>query len=487
MQFLTAFEVPSRKSLVRGSLPRDGMIKPFEATDLIVHSAPRALTCIDLFAGCGGLSLGLHQAGWEGVFALERSPMAFETLNHNLVSKPTHFPHWPSWFPREACSIQKLTKKYRLELKSLRGEVMLIAGGPPCQGFSYAGKRQKHDHRNQLYKSYLEVVGLVRPALVLLENVTGITREFGGKKKRGRGRPPMPYSKRIKRALEKKFGYEMCETEVLASDFGVPQSRVRFVAIGVDRSQFPRGSQAFDPDELLGKVRQALLTTHGLPVDRPISCREALSDLEYDDSNLADSPDTKSYKAGRYSAASTSYQRLMRGTARMGDIADSHRFVKHHQRIVARFTKIRLECPLGKNLPDDFRKRNGIKKACIVPLDPKKPAPTLTTIPDDMIHYGDSRVLTVRECARLQSFPDWFAIKNKYTTGGSRRKTECPRYTQVGNAVPPLLAEALGRALVAWVTSQAADKAPADTNPPVPFGMNESLFAFETTACEAVS
>ena len=449
------------------------MSKPLETVELIAHKAPRALTCIDLFAGCGGLSLGLHQAGWEGMFAVERSPMAFETLSHNLIAKSQHFPHWPSWFSKKACSIQQLTKNYRAELKGLRGKVMLIAGGPPCQGFSYAGKRQQHDPRNQLYKSYLEVVGLVRPALVLLENVTGIASEFGGRKKRGRGQPPMPYSKRIMRALSKKFGYTMCDTEVLASDFGVPQSRVRFVAIGVDRSQFPKDATALDPDQLLDTIRHALLSSHRLPVDRPITCSEALSDLEYNPDNLADSPDTKGYKAGRYAEATTNYQLLMRGNLRIGEVADSHRFVKHRDEIVRRFKTIQRECPLGKNLPEDFKKEHGINKNCIVPLDPQKPSSTLTTIPDDMIHYLQPRVLTVRECARLQSFPDWFAIRSKYTTGGSRRKVECPRYTQVGNAVPPLMAEALGRALASWVQAQETARARAtEAKPAVPFVTN---------------
>lgn len=429
------------------------MSKHLNTNTLSTQKAPDRLTCIDLFAGCGGLSLGLHQAGWEGVFAVERSAMAFETLSHNLITNSGCFPHWPSWLPKEACSIQKLTKRYHAQLRALRGRVMLIAGGPPCQGFSYAGKRQKHDHRNQLYKAYLEVVGLVRPALVLLENVTGITKEFGGKKKRGaRGQPPMAYSKRIKRALEKK-GYTMCDTEVLASDFGVPQSRVRFIAIGVDRSQFREDAAELKPDELLGDIRQKLLSSHGLPVDRPISCQDALSDLEHHPNMLVDSPDTKGYKAGTYGEATTAYQRLVRGSLRNGDVADSHRFVQHREPIVARFSKILRECPRGRNLPDDFRKRYGIRKTCIVPLDPAKPSTTVTTIPDDMIHYSQPRVLTVRECARLQSFPDWFAFRSKYTTGGGRRKVECPRYTQVGNAVPPLLAEALGLALAKWVHS----------------------------------
>lgn len=422
------------------------------------HRTPE-LICIDLFAGCGGLSLGLHQAGWHGLFAVERNPMAFETLRHNLIDgKAEHYASWPKWLPKSACSIQKLTKSYGEQLKALRGTVTLIAGGPPCQGFSYAGKRQKHDPRNQLYRSYMEVVALVRPKIVLLENVKGIASSFDLKRPERPGRAPEPYSKRIERAL-RKLRYDVRDFEVLASDYGVPQSRVRFIAVGINRDEFPEGTQAPDLVSILDSIRLPFLASHGLPQDRNVSCSDALSDLEYDTERLADSPDTKNYKAGKYAPATTGYQRLMRGTCASDSVADSHRFVKHRPEIVARFSKILSECPRGKNLPDSFRKELGIKKACIVPLDPNKPSSTLTTIPDDMIHYSQPRVMTVRECARLQSFPDWFEIREKYTTGGSRRKLECPRYTQVGNAVPPLLGEVLGRALASWVHGQKRDAA----------------------------
>lgn len=431
------------------------------------HTPPASLTYIDLFAGCGGLSLGLHQAGWQGLFAIERSAMAFGTLKHNLIDGPgLHYTQWPEWLPKQECSIQNLTKLYRQDLKELEGKVTLIAGGPPCQGFSYAGKRQKHDHRNQLYRSYIEVVEIVRPTIVLLENVTGIASGFGKKTPGRLGRPPEPYSTRIKRALEKRR-YAVSNAEVLASDFGVPQSRTRFIAVGINKDVFPEGAAAPDITKLLDSLRISFLASHGLPQDKAVSCREALSDLEHNETRLADSPDTKKYKAGKYADAATSYQKLMRGSIAKDVVADSHRFVKHRPEIVLRFSKILSECPRGKNLPDSFRKANGIKKACIVPLDPAKPASTLTTIPDDMIHYSQSRVLTVRECARLQSFPDWFAIRDKYTTGGRRRKVECPRYTQVGNAVPPLLGEALGCALAKWLSAnQAGSHSRKSSEPP---------------------
>ncbi|ODS24387.1 hypothetical protein AB835_03545 [Candidatus Endobugula sertula] len=86
----------------------------------------------------------------------------------------------------------------------------------------------------------------------------------------------------------------------------------------------------------------------------------------------------------------------------------------------------------------------GTKKQAICVLDPKKPSKTITTLPDDVLHYKEPRILTVRESARIQSFPDDFEFKGKYTTGGKDRTKECPRYTQVGNAVPPLLGEIFG-------------------------------------------
>lgn len=89
----------------------------------------------------------------------------------------------------------------------------------------------------------------------------------------------------------------------------------------------------------------------------------------------------------------------------------------------------------------------GIKKRNVTVMDPLEPSLTITTIPDDFVHYSEPRVMTVRECACLQCFPDWFEFKGRYTTGGDRREKQTPRYSQVGNAVPPLFAEQLGLAM----------------------------------------
>ncbi len=110
-------------------------------------------TYIDLFAGCGGLSLGLHAAGWQGLFAVEKSPDAFKTLEYNLIEKINHF-EWPTWLPKQALEINSVLDNYQTELQNLKGKVTLVAGGPPCQGFSMAGKRNEFDLRNDLINSY---------------------------------------------------------------------------------------------------------------------------------------------------------------------------------------------------------------------------------------------------------------------------------------------------------------------------------------------
>src|SRR5258708_37500312 len=109
-------------------------------------------TYIDLFAGCGGLSLGLHNAGWKGFFAIEKNADAFKTLKHNLIDKLDHF-DWPEWLDKRPYSINTVLSNYRNHLLSLRGKIDLVTGGPPCQGFSTTGESNEKDERNGLIKS----------------------------------------------------------------------------------------------------------------------------------------------------------------------------------------------------------------------------------------------------------------------------------------------------------------------------------------------
>src|ERR1700693_1003649 len=139
----------------------------------------RKIVFADIFAGCGGLSLGLLQAGLEGKFAIEHDEFAFATLRANLLSKDSPFKFkWPRWLPKEPIAIGKLLREYKEQLESLEGAVDLLVGGPPCQGFSSAGRRRHDDPRNKLFASYLGIVDTLQPKAVLIENVRGFTMDF---------------------------------------------------------------------------------------------------------------------------------------------------------------------------------------------------------------------------------------------------------------------------------------------------------------------
>jgi DNA (cytosine-5)-methyltransferase 1 len=416
-------------------------------------------TFMDLYAGCGGLSLGLMMAGWRGLLAVEKDPLAFQTLKRNLLDgDESHRYEWPSWLPKSPVGIGKFAKDYRENLLKLRGRVTLIAGGPPCQGFSTAGRRKKSDPRNLLFRHYVEIVSLVRPPLLLLENVRGITMEFSeaphgrgkgskAKKKKGkkkRGRPVVAFSQKIKRELEK-LGYDVQPRLLRAADFGVPQLRPRYFMIAVDREWIARHG-CLEVFGALEAIRREFLKTRGLPAKRPVSAKEALSDLETRGKKIIECVDSAGFKQIVYAHPRTTYQRLLHGSMN-GAAPNSLRLVNHRSHIVKRFRGILGKCRRGVQLNDKDRKRLKLKKHCTVPLHPDKPSHTLTTLPDDLLHYSEPRILTVREYARLQSFPDWYEFRGKYTTGGAKRVQECPRYTQVGNAVPPFLAECLGLVL----------------------------------------
>jgi len=139
---------------------------------------PKKKTFIDLCAGCGGLSLGLMEAGWRGLFAVEKNDLAFKTLSHNLISGNNFKFDWPGWLPKKPISIESLLSSHKGNLFSLRGQVSLLAGGPPCQGFSTVGKRVAHDPRNQVFRHYMKLVTILEPDAVLMENVRGILYRF---------------------------------------------------------------------------------------------------------------------------------------------------------------------------------------------------------------------------------------------------------------------------------------------------------------------
>jgi DNA (cytosine-5)-methyltransferase 1 len=190
---------------------------------------PKPLTFIDAFAGCGGLSLGLMQAGLTGKFAVEHDSFAFATLKANLLAKKAPFKYsWPRWLPKEPLGIATLLSKYSKQLMALSRSVDVLVGGPPCQGFSMAGRRQHDDPRNQLFAQYLRLVEMVKPKIVLIENVRGFTMDFAV------GENVTNYAGALKAVLSD--DYEVHERLLDLSQFGVPQARTRYFVIAVHES-----------------------------------------------------------------------------------------------------------------------------------------------------------------------------------------------------------------------------------------------------------
>jgi len=392
-------------------------------------------TYIDLFAGCGGLSLGLYNSGfWKGKFAIEKSPDAFKTLQYNLIEKKNHF-DWPDWLPIQSHDINEVIKNYRDNLKSLSGEIDLVAGGPPCQGFSMAGRRNENDQRNNLIKSYIDFIKIIKPKILFFENVKGFTMEFKKNKDKGK-----EYSSYVENALNR-AGYFVKGELVNFGEYGIPQKRTRFILVGIRKDLTYASKELAETFfSTIKENRHSFLSEKNLTVNTNLE--DAISDL-LKVNGLKESPDTKSFQAGTYSKIKSSYQSLMRDGIE-NKIADSHRFPKHRPDIIEKFDVILKTCRKNKDIDAKTRERFNIKKHTIIPLDKNDKSPTITTLPDDYIHYSEPRILTVREYARIQSFPDWYQFQGKYTTGGKRRTQEVPRYSQIGNAIPPLFGEQAG-------------------------------------------
>jgi DNA (cytosine-5)-methyltransferase 1 len=338
------------------------------------------------------MSLGLEGAGFTILYANELNKDAAKTYRHNFPSVKL-----------QRRSIRSVTAK---SVHRMLGPIKLdvIAAGPPCQGFSTAGRRKPRDPRNLLYKEVLRFAKELRPRVIVIENVLGMLQA-------GRGK----FIARVEEELDG-IGYKAQHKVLTASSFGVPQRRKRLFIIATEK--------AVRSEDLFPR-----------PFRRRVSVSEALSDLKF----LGPGQAAFLY-AGH---ARSAYQKIMRASS--GELTN-HQAPNHSARVMEFFSLI----PKGRNA----RKVPGLPKTGKrdrYKLNPRRQSNTLTTLPEDFVHYSQNRILTVREMARLQSFPDRFEFMGPRTTGGPARRISCPQYTQVGNAVPPLLAEAVFSNLASWL------------------------------------
>ncbi len=391
---------------------------------------------IDIFSGCGGMSLGFTNAGIEGIFAIEKDEWAFQTLSHNFLENRVF--NWPDWLPKTALDIRSFEKDYPQEIQMLNKKVDVIVGCPPCQGFSYRGKRNFNDERNNLYQKLLSLVFKIEPRILIFENVEGITTKFN--------RSDLPISELIERKLENN-GYKTYMDILYTSHFGVPQQRKRFFLWALHKKSF--NNDLKNPFDLLRERKDSLLEKIGIE-KIPISAKDAIHDLRKLNKNTYIE---KGFKFGKYSDPTSNYQQFMRLKYNNNN-PDSHRFPNHSSKILERFCIILKKCKKGRTISSIDKKRLGLLKRNMSVLAPNQPSMTVTSLPDDILHYSQPRILTIREIARLQSFPDQFEFKGQYTTGGKQRSYQCPRYTQVANAVPPLMAELIGSVTVELLDSR---------------------------------
>lgn len=363
---------------------------------------------IDLFAGAGGLSLGLEQAGFDVVASVEIDPV------HSCIHE-FNFPNCAVL----AHPIEKVTGQSIRQASGLKPsrKIDLVAGGAPCQGFSLMGQRALDDPRNQLVKEYIRIVDELQPSYFLFENVKGLTV---GKQK--------IFLEEIIRELEG-LGYHVLNPwEVLnAKDYGVPQSRERLFLLGAKKGEIP-----------------PVYPKAGLV--ESVNCEQALGDL----------PDAEQFEelintdevGFKYIKRATGYSSLMRCTS-----SSSWKFGyqrKWNNRILT--SSLRTDhTEISRNRFSEVQPGTVEKVSRFFKLSENGVCNTLRAGTDAArgaftsprpIHFKYPRCITVREMARLHGFPDWFRF----------HETKWHGARQIGNAVPPPLAYALGRQLISVIS-----------------------------------
>ena len=368
---------------------------------------------IELFAGSGGSLLGLEMAGFHTVIANEIHPHPCLTLKKNF----------PNTRVVEGSIVglsgKELIRKAGLTIKQL-GDIDLIAGGPPCQGFSTAGLKNPTDARNNLIGEFLRIVGELRPKYFLMENVSGLTTMYGGELFKD-------YLKKVEQ-----IGYK-CKYEVLkVVNYGVPKMRKRLIVFGSRDGippDFPKPTHANPKD-------RDLFNSQLKPY---ITCGEALGDLPVIDQGQTTTEYTMEPQ--------TEFQKYARKDSKH---IYNHQASKHREATMAYYGLVPAG---GTSLDIPKEKRNGKQGVQRFPLNSL--ARTITTEPTDFLHPTLNRIPTMRELARIQTYPDWFEFLGQRTTGNKmRRLGYCSQSQQIGNSVPPLFAKALGSAFINTLLKQ---------------------------------
>ena len=348
------------------------------------------LNVLDLFCGCGGLSCGFEQAGYNILLGIDNDNAALNTFRYNHKKAKA-----------ENINLAEDNICEKIEEVIEKQNVDVIIGGPPCQGFSLTGPRNFYDQRNKLYLAMVETVKHFKPKAFLIENVTGMATLYGGEVK----------NKIIECFTE--LGYNVNVRVVCAADYGVPQIRKRLIFVGIrnDIGEFEFPERICTPDKY-------------------VTCEDALSDLPSLETDLG--KEEIDYPVRPL----TSYQKKMRKNAKK---LYNHVGTNHTEEVKSVIALV----PEGGNYKDlpqgvgDSRKFN----EAWTRYHSKKPSRTIDTGHRNHFHYKYNRVPTVRENARLQSFPDNFIFLG----------TKTQQNRQVGNAVPPMLGYSLAKQIKQYI------------------------------------
>lgn len=448
---------------------------------------------VDLFAGCGGLSLGIERSGGHLQLAVEKSDMASYTFYANFIDETIDDDSWKAYVKssienqvesRVAVSPLRDVLDNELAMANLAStKVDVVVGGPPCQGFSLAGRRNPDDVRNKLPWEYLEFVEKTEPKIVVIENVVGMSHKFAADQE-------APFVQLQQALRETGPKYEVQAVAVNAIHYGAPQNRPRLMIIGL-RRDIALEKGILSTGKLWRSNFTDMLDEEVLPdlaprptvasADSP-TIADAIGDLQ----NVFQESHTKRAAALRKSTRSRADWGLPKSKIKRDVLANQQK--RNHTSVTTQRFRLyqwlrdnslqpRLLTELAAEAEGSLASvRNSISGAkfpatapdgtvlarnteellaLMKSLQTKKhsqkalawdgPARTVVTLPDDYVHPSEPRIFTVREMARFQGFPDDFEFRGKETTGSLRRRFEVPQYSQVGNAVSPFLSLAVGK------------------------------------------
>ena len=395
----------------------------------------KKLTFVDLFAGCGGLSLGLEQAGFSPVYVNELNKDAMESY---LMNRRMHFPHLDKY---KSYDIKEAIKNQAIFEDLTKKGIDLVCGGPPCQGFSNIGIRRSYSVEkrqlpsNHLFEDMAYFIHKVRPKVFIFENVEGLLRS----KWTTAGEKGEIFDD-VLTTFRKIPDYEVKYKLLHAKDYGVPQRRPRIIVIGVRDGLIASKSNSDDAEEA-GFLPK--------PYGKYPNLIDVLSDLVDDEFTYGG--ETKKYPK----SIQSEFQRYLRTQpdgiiSKKGDTLTDHAYSNHSERVRKKFQAMINSSGI---IPKEFKTKKFAQRLLQKKWGEKGPTITVTSLPDDFVHFSQARSITVREWARIQTFPDWYEFSGKRTTGGIRRAgnprdnifdRELPKYTQIGNAVPVMLARAIG-------------------------------------------